>query len=229
MAEVWAEPNARRFTLFVFVSMLAYSAQDLILEPFAGSIFGFTPGESTKLSGAQHGGVFAGMLLVAIVTSLFKGSPAASLKGWIVGGCVASGLAMCGLTVAGVRGADWPLRENVFALGVANGAFSIAAIGAMMKLASEGQRGNEGVRMGLWGAAQAIAFGVGGFAGTVMVDLAKALVGVSSRAYAVVFGLEAIGFFVAHALALGTTVDVSNPRPIVAREPAGAELRSHSS
>ena len=37
LAQVWAEPQARRFTIFVFVSMLAYSAQDLILEPFAGS------------------------------------------------------------------------------------------------------------------------------------------------------------------------------------------------
>ena len=39
-------PNrqARRFTIFVFVSMLAYSAQDLILEPFAGLVFGLTPG-----------------------------------------------------------------------------------------------------------------------------------------------------------------------------------------
>ena len=40
-AQVWAEPTARRFTVFVFVSMLAYSAQDLILEPFAGSVFGY--------------------------------------------------------------------------------------------------------------------------------------------------------------------------------------------
>ncbi len=52
--EVWAEPKARRFAIFVFVSMLAYSAQDLILEPFAGGVFGFTPGETTKLSGLQH-------------------------------------------------------------------------------------------------------------------------------------------------------------------------------
>ncbi|MEE3109565.1 MAG: PucC family protein, partial [Pseudomonadota bacterium] len=36
LASVWGEPEARRFTLFIFVSMLAYSAQDLILEPFAG-------------------------------------------------------------------------------------------------------------------------------------------------------------------------------------------------
>ncbi len=45
LAQIWAEPEARNFTVFIFVSMLAYSAQDLILEPFAGAIFSFTPGE----------------------------------------------------------------------------------------------------------------------------------------------------------------------------------------
>ena len=39
LAEIWADPLARRFTVFVFVSMLAYSAQELILEPFAGLVF----------------------------------------------------------------------------------------------------------------------------------------------------------------------------------------------
>jgi BCD family chlorophyll transporter-like MFS transporter len=66
LQQVWAEDDARRFTVFVFVSMLAYSAQDLILEPFAGVRFGFTPGESTQLSGVQHGGTLMGMLLAAL-------------------------------------------------------------------------------------------------------------------------------------------------------------------
>jgi BCD family chlorophyll transporter-like MFS transporter len=228
LTQVWAEPNARRFTVFVLVSMLAYSAQDLILEPFAGSVFGFTPGESTKLSGAQHGGVFTGMLLVALATSLFKGTPAASLKGWVVGGCVASGLAMSGLFIAGLRAGGWPLKENVFLLGLANGAFSIAAIGAMMALASQGANDREGVRMGLWGAAQAIAFGVGGLAGTVVVDFAKPLVRTSSRAYALVFALEAAGFFLAYALALKTDFR-SRDAPSAARsQPAGGRWRSAS-
>ena len=68
LSEVWAEPAARHFTIFVFMSMLAYSSQDLILEPFAGLVFGLTPGESTALSGIQHGGVLGGMLLVAACT-----------------------------------------------------------------------------------------------------------------------------------------------------------------
>ena len=56
-----------RFGLFVFISMLAYSAQDLVLEPFAGAVFGFTPGDSTQLGGLQHGGVLIGMIAISIL------------------------------------------------------------------------------------------------------------------------------------------------------------------
>lgn len=215
LKQVWAEPDARRFTLFVFVSMLAYSAQDLILEPFAGSIFAFSPGESTKLSGVQHGGVFAGMLLVAVMTSIFKANPAVTLKRWVVAGCVGSGVAMSGLVFAGLGHTAWPLKQNVFVLGIANGVFSIAAIGGMMTLASQGRRAREGVRMGLWGAAQAIAFGAGGFLGTVLSDLAKLFVAAPGTAYAFVFALEVVGFFVAHWLALGVSFS-SKPDETVA-------------
>jgi BCD family chlorophyll transporter-like MFS transporter len=217
--QVWSEPAARRFTLFVFVSMVAYSAQDLILEPFAGAIFSFSPGSSTKLSGTQHAGVFVGMLLVAVVTTLFRGTALASLKAWVVGGCIASALAMVGLVLAGLGSGSWPLRQNVFLLGAANGAFSIAAIGAMMALASHGRESREGVRMGIWGAAQAIAFGLGGFAGTAVVDLAKHFVSRPGAAYALVFALEALGFVVAQWLALGVSfrTEPSLPAPLASR------------
>jgi MFS transporter, BCD family, chlorophyll transporter len=207
LAQVWSEPDARRFTVFVFVSMFSYSAQDLILEPFAGAIFGFTPGESTRLSGTQHGGVFAGMLLVAVVASLCKGTPLASLKGWVVGGCIASSLSMLGLVWAGLYPSGWPLQQNVFLLGLSNGVFSIAAISSMMALARSGRSthtGREGTRMGLWGAAQAISFALGGVSGTILVDIVKQLTGPSGAAYACVFMLEAVGFFAAQALARAT-------------------------
>ncbi len=205
LREVWSEPNARRFTIFVFVSMLSYSAQDLILEPFAGSVFRLTPGETTRLSGAQHGGVLTGMLAVAVLSGVFKRTRLASLKGWVVGGCLASAVAMSGLVVAAFAPASWPLTGNVFVLGVSNGAFSIAAIGAMMSLAGEGRESREGMRMGLWGAAQAIAFGLGGFLGTVLVDAAHLITQVPSAAYAAVFCLEAAGFVVASKIAQATS------------------------
>jgi len=201
LREVWSEPAARQFTIFVFVSMLAYSAQDLILEPFAGSVFGFSPGASTQLSGIQHGGAFAGMVLAALAGSEFAGRQFGSLRTWTIGGCIASAIALAGLVLAGVLGGDWPLQANVFALGAANGAFAIAAIASMMRLASEGRRSREGVRMGLWGAAQAIAFGVGGLAGAAASDLARLVISSTGAAYALVFGIEAVLFIVSARLA----------------------------
>ena len=56
-----------------------------------------------------------------------------------MGGCGASALALAGLVVGSLQeGTAWPLHANVFILGVANGAFSIAAIGSMMALAGQG-------------------------------------------------------------------------------------------
>ncbi len=205
LTEVWSEPDARRFTIFVFVSMLAYSAQDLILEPFAGAVHQFTPGESTKLSGLQHGGVLAGMILVAIAGCLFKVRALGSLRLWTIGGCIASALAMTALAFSATGSLPFSLGVAVFALGVANGAFSIAAIGSMMRLASSGSdaegSGREGIRMGLWGAAQAIAFGLGGFLGTATSDLARYLSGSAAVGYGAVFTGEAVLFLIAAALA----------------------------
>ena len=199
--QVWSEPVARQFTIFVFISMLAYSSQDLILEPFAGSVFEFTPGQSTKLSGVQHGGVLAGMILVALAGGAIKGKRFGSLKAWSVGGCIASAIALLGLVVAGIVGPVWPIRSTVFLLGMANGAFSIAAIGSMMRLASEGRQSREGTRMGLWGAAQAVAFGLGGIVGTGASDIARMVLGNTGVAYAAVFAFEAVMFLVAAFLA----------------------------
>jgi MFS transporter, BCD family, chlorophyll transporter len=200
LSEVWSDSQARRFTIFVFVSMLAYSMQDLILEPFAGLVFGLTPGETTKLSGVQNGGVFSGMLLVALVGS--AGLGVGSLRSWAVAGCLASAVALLGLIAAGASGPPWPLRPTVFALGAANGAFAVAAIGSMMGLAASGMKSREGVRMGLWGAAQAIAFGIGGFAGAVLSDLFRALGADPVVAYTAVFGGEALLFAAAAMMAL---------------------------
>ncbi len=198
--EVWAEPAARTFTVFVFMSMLAYSAQDLILEPFAGAVHGFTPGQTTQLSGWHHMGVLIGMLAVAGAGSRWVAGRLGSVQAWMVGGCLVSALATVGL-VSSALSAAWPLKANVVFLGVANGAFSIAAIATMMRLAGEGGAGREGTRMGLWGAAQAAAFGLGGLLGTAASDLAHALLGEQRTAYAAVFGMQALMFAVSAAVA----------------------------
>ena len=221
LAQVWADSDTRRFTVFMFVSMLAYSAQDLILEPFAGMVHGYTPGESTQLSGVQHGGVLMGMLMAAFAGRRLAGRALGSLRGWVVGGCIASAAAMAGLVAAGLLGPAWPLRATVFVLGVSNGAFSIAAIGAMMALATQGEPGREGVRMGLWGAAQAVAFGMGGLLGAAASDVARRLIGTPAEAYASVFALEGLLFLVAAALAWRVAVPAPPPKTVAASPQRG--------
>ncbi|WP_240756665.1 BCD family MFS transporter [Roseicella aquatilis] len=198
LAGIWREPEARRFTVFVFVSMLAYSAQDLILEPFGGQVFGLSLGETTRLASAQHMGVFLGMVLAALAGGLGHGR-LGSLRDWTIGGCLASAAALAALAIGGTLGPGFPLRVAYAALGIANGAFAAAAIATMMQLAGGGRR--EGTRLGLWGAAQAIAFGLGGLAGAAASDLARSLIAAPGLAYGAVFLGEALLFLVSARLA----------------------------
>ncbi len=212
LQDVLSDSAARTFTVFVFTSMLAYSAQDLILEPFAGAVHGFTPGQTTQLSGWHHMGVLVGMLAVAAAGSRWVSGRFGTVQAWMVGGCLASAVATVGLCSSALT-AVWPLQANVVFLGVANGAFSIAAIATMMRLAGEGGAGREGTRMGLWGAAQAAAFGLGGLLGTAASDLAHALLGEQRTAYAAVFCLQALMFAVSASLATRLGRDRAQQEP----------------
>lgn len=206
LAEIWHEPAARRFTVFIFVSMIAFFMQDLILEPFAGLVFGMAPGESTQTVGQFHqGGVLIGMIVAGVGGSAFSARRAGSLRPWVVGGCLASGAALGALGLAAVNGPPWPLEANLFVLGFGNGVFAVAAIGSMMGLAGAGETTREGVRMGVWGASQAIAAGLGGLLGAVGLDLARAVVREDGAAFQLVFAVEAAAFVLAAVLAVKAT------------------------
>ncbi len=198
LREIWAEPRARNFTIFVFLSMNAYFMQELILEPYAGLVFNFTPGQSTQLSGAQNGGVFLGMLTVGLMATGLK---TGSMRAWITAGCLGSA-AILGLIALNGTGASFaPLTPLVTALGFFNGMFAVAAIGCMMTLASDGRARREGTRMGLWGAAQAIAAGFGGLTGAAAVDILRTTLP-DGAAFGAVFTFEACLFVAAAIMAL---------------------------
>jgi MFS transporter, BCD family, chlorophyll transporter len=193
LAEIWAERRARDFTIFVFLSMTAYFLQELILEPYAGLVFAYSPGQSTQLSGAQNGGVFLGMVLVGVMST---GLGIGSLRSWVIAGCLGSAAALG--VIASVGQSAGPLLPAVVALGVFNGMFAVAAIGSMMALAGAGRGAREGTRMGLWGAAQALAAGFGGLTGAALVDVFRAVLP-DAAAFGAVFQIQA-ALFVASAL-----------------------------
>jgi BCD family chlorophyll transporter-like MFS transporter len=71
--------------------------------------------------------------------------------------------------------------------------------------------------VGLWGAAQAIAFALGGFLGTVVADLGRLALGSAVPAYALVFALEALLFLLAARLA----ATIAAAREEIASRPSG--------
>jgi MFS transporter, BCD family, chlorophyll transporter len=82
----------------------------------------------------------------------------------------------------------------------------------MMSMASDGAGGRDGTRIGLWGAAQAIAFALGGLAGAAAVDLARLLIGDAVMAYAAVFALQAALFLASAAIAAWIRIERPEPR-----------------
>ena len=198
LKSLWEHSKTRNFTIFVFLSMTAYFMQELILEPYAGIVFQYTPSQTTSLSGMQNGGVFVGMLTVGILATALKFG---TLKSWVQARCLGSCFMLLSIMLLGQINSSLPLELAVVGLGFFNGMFAVAAIGSMMSLAGSGSKRREGTRMGLWGAAQAIAAGFGGLLGTILVDLLQVADLSPVNAYGMVFSLEASLFALAALLA----------------------------
>jgi BCD family chlorophyll transporter-like MFS transporter len=196
----WDDPAARAFTGFVFLSILAFYLSELVLEPFAGHVHGLPPEDSTKLSGAKDGAALLGMLAAGALSTFRIGS----LRAWAVVGCLISAVGLIGL------GAGFALIPFTVVLGLGNGLFVVGAIGSMMRLASA-EKGAAGTRMGVFGAAQAIAAGLAGLIATGILDIARIALPMEA-AYGTVFGLEAI-LFLAAALVAGRLLNTRAYQP----------------
>ncbi len=214
--KVWMEKEARLFTIFIFISMGAFSMQDPILEPFAGEVFGFAVGESTKLDGFHKIGTLIGIILIILCLSKFrigfaslsivKNERLGSEKFWLITGCLFSAFSLFIISLLGLTYRDpGILTSVVFLFGISNGVFTAGILGTMLHLASRGSSDNKtGTRMGIWGAAQAYATMIAVFFSTVLVDILGLIMNSLPSVYGIVF-LTAASFFIAAAF-LGSLI-----------------------
>jgi MFS transporter, BCD family, chlorophyll transporter len=221
--DVWSEPETRRMSYFISISMFAYSAQEFLLEPFAATVFDWTVGNTATLIGYHRSSTVFGMAAGAVLGILSKKSAAGRF--WVAGGCFASALGLFAIAWIGIGGAGAFLTLAACALGFANGIYAVAAIGTMISLANVGKPGREGVRMGLWGAGQAIAFGSGGVIGGAAVDIARHFLGTPSAAYSLLFAVQGALFVIASGLAFRLTAAVAQA---VQRQESELSLESTS-
>ena len=222
--KVWMERDARLFTIFIFISMGAFSMQDPILEPFAGEVFGFTVGESTKLDGFHKIGTLIGIIAIVLCLAKFrlgfgflsivKNERLGSEKLWLIIGCLFSALSLFIISLLALTSAEASvLNSVVFFFGISNGVFTAGVLGTMLHLASKGSGDyKEGTRMGIWGAAQAYATMIAVFLSTLLVDVLGLFMTSLPSVYGIVF-LTAASFFIASAYLGSLIIKSDEPNP----------------
>lgn len=190
MKQVWASRQTRLFFLFLALTNGLFYTQDVILEPFAGTVFGM-PLSTTNRFSAYWGS----MTLLAIVLSLMaarrfpKRVNNTTLSRWSVILLVATFVMFACSALLYIR----PLVTiALVTMGLGLGMWTVGTLGLMMAMT---RAWGAGLYLALWTVASTLARGSGVALGGVLFDVALVLVGGDkAAAYGSVFLLQSIGF-----------------------------------
>ncbi len=184
---LWADSRARRYAIFLAASAFFAFMQDAMLEPFGGDVFGLAAGETTRFNAYWGIGVVVSMVGTLALTRRRRPDQQAGTTSW--------GLALLALPLLALGAAS--LTENlsvvrpilvVFGLGF--GIFTVGGVSLLMAVNVERQAG---AYLALWSVIQLASRGAGIAMGGVVRDVALAISGQLSVAYAAVFMIEAVG------------------------------------
>jgi BCD family chlorophyll transporter-like MFS transporter len=180
-----AGDKAVRRLLAVGLGTLAFSMQDVMLEPYGGQVLGLAVSRTTLLTAAMAGGGLVGFTLASYVLSRgFDPFRMAAIGAWV-------GVpAFVMIIVSGVIAMPSLFVLGTLLVGFGAGLFAHGTLTATMNHAPEGQRG---LALGAWGAVQATAAGIGVASGGIIRDTMAALTDSGPLLpYAVVYSLEVI-------------------------------------
>ena len=186
--------SARLFFAFLALGAMASFAQDAVLEPFGGDVFGLSADATTRFSAYFGGGVLATMIVTSIVTR--RKRPEEQTRPATIGlSVMIAGLAL--LAVAGLSLTAWLITPALIVFGLGFGVYTVGGVSLLMAMTTEA---SAGAYLGLWTMTQLVSRGVGIGLGGVVRDVTLALTGSAAIAYSSVFILEAIGLAVCIAL-----------------------------
>lgn len=194
--------QTRLFFTFLFAGLFFQFVQQLVLEPFGGDVFGLPVRETTLFNAYQMVGTLLGMGLSGAWLSRKIGKKATTAIGSVVAGVAFALLAVASSGQYGVL-----VRPAILLLGLGMGAFTVGGLSLMMDLTVKEQ---VGLFMGAWTLSQSLANGLASVGGGMMHAVGLALFASEAGAYALVFGVEAVGSLAI--LALLAQVDVGTFR-----------------
>ncbi len=200
LRSMWNDRNARNFFIFLSLGAASAFAQDAILEPFGGDVFGMNVGETTLFNVYWGLGVLVGMLITTVLTR--KRAPYEQ-EGTTRLGLMLTALPLLLLAMTALTENRALIIPTLALFGLGFGVYTVGAISLLMAMTSDRQAG---AYLGLWSVSQLVFRGVGVALGGVLRDLVLAGTGSLTTAYATVFVLEAVGLLVC--IALLSRIDV---------------------
>jgi MFS transporter, BCD family, chlorophyll transporter len=162
-----AVPGSAQRLRVLAIGTLAFSMQDVLLEPFAGQLLALSVGQTTWLTATLASGALLGFALASLVLGRGVKPPRLARLGLLMGcpGFVA-------LLLAAVTASVAVLVAGAVLVGLAAGLFGHSLL--TWTLASA-PRQQTGLALGAWGAVQATAAGLGVAAGGVLRDAVQSL------------------------------------------------------
>ncbi len=176
------EQSVRRL-IAIGLGTMAFTMEDVLLEPYGGEILGLSVGETTLLTATLAIGGLLGFALASRVLS--RGMDPLRLAG--IG--AAAGVPAFAMVILSAPTAMPSLfAMGTLLIGFGAGLFGHGTLTATMNLAPSSQ---SGLALGAWGAVQATGAGIAVALGGILRDLA-ALAGGSSFGYTSVYALEIV-------------------------------------
>ncbi len=176
-------PNTLRRLMAVGLGTMAFTMEDVLLEPYGGEILHMSVSSTTLLSATLAMGGLLGFAWASRV--LGRGGDAYRMSGW---GAWIGLPAFVAMIASGPLAVSALFVLGIFMVGLGAGLFAHGTLTATMQLAPTGQ---VGLAMGAWGAVQATAAGVGMALGGLVRD-AVALVSTPVVGYSAVYLMEMV-------------------------------------
>ena len=176
-------PNTVRRLLAVGLGTMAFTMEDVLLEPYGGEILGLSVSTTTMLTATLAFGGLIGFAWASRVLS--RGADAYRMASW---GAWVGVPAFVAVIASASLDSPVLFALGIFLIGLGGGLFAHGTLTAAMQLAPPE---HIGLAMGAWGAVQATAAGVGMAAGGLLRD-GVALLGSSVMGYSAVYGFEIV-------------------------------------
>ncbi len=153
-ADFMAGGQAGRLLVVVFLGTMAFSMQDVLLEPYGGEILGLSVSSTTLLTAMWALGALAGFAYAG--QRLNRGSNAYRLAAM---GVLAGVWAFSTVIFAAPMNSAPLFFAGAGLIGFGGGLFAVSTLIAAMSMPAKGMAGR-GLALGAWGAAQATAAGI---------------------------------------------------------------------